>query len=440
MDAEAPEADLRAAELEAAGPGAARPDTARLVARSRGFPMSRLRDLFFNRLILTLAVVLGLTQALLWHWLAVVVGGQPSPGPVALLLLAVLLAAGNALLLPPLRRARRRPGPAGVLARGYVDVGIGMLLVGLSVAACWAVGLFFGGLLGAVGASQASVFDAFRAGSMAVVGLVGVTVLGGFTVGQARIERTRVHAPLPGLAPQLEGLRIVQISDLHIGNHLDGERLSRMVERTNALDPDVTVITGDIFDFDPSYVEDGAALLGALRARYGVYAVLGNHDHYVGAELVADALARRAPGLRLLRDETVRLPVEAPLYLAGADDPGRDWSKRGVELPALERLADERPDDGPTVLLVHRPEAFPQAAQLGFPLVLAGHTHGGQLALPGPLWPYNLAAVMSRFTRGRYRRGDSTLYVNRGLGVGGPRLRIHCPREIASLVLQRAKA
>jgi hypothetical protein len=86
-------------------------------------------------------------------------------------------------------------------------------------------------------------------------------------------------------------------------------------------------------------------------------------------------------------------------------------------------------------LLVHRPEAFPQAARLGFPLVLAGHTHGGQLALPTPGGPWNLARIVTRFTRGRYQLESSTLYVSRGVGVGGPALRVNCSREITTLEL-----
>ena len=84
-------------------------------------------------------------------------------------------------------------------------------------------------------------------------------------------------------------------------------------------------------------------------------------------------------------------------------------------------MAAVRPADGPSLLLVHRPEVFEQATRLGFPLVLAGHTHGGQLALPTPGGRYNLARLVTPLTRGLYRAGASVLYVNRGLGVGGPR-------------------
>jgi predicted MPP superfamily phosphohydrolase len=198
------------------------------------------------------------------------------------------------------------------------------------------------------------------------------------------------------------------------------------------------VLTGDIFDFDPSHLDDGARRLARLRARYGTYAILGNHDHYVGAELVVAALARHSPGIRLLRDELVRLPVAEPLYLAGVEDPGGRWFERGLHVAAIDALADQRPADGPVVLLVHQPEMFHHAARRGFPLVLAGHTHGGQIALPIGRRGINLARVMTPLTRGAYRRDASILYVNRGLGVGGPAVRIHCNREIAVLELEPA--
>jgi predicted MPP superfamily phosphohydrolase len=279
------------------------------------------------------------------------------------------------------------------------------------------------------------VLGAFRVGSGALVGSCAALLVWGFTGGQARVARPRLRVVLPGLHRDLDGLRLAHLTDLHIGNGMEGRMLARMVDRANALEPDVMVLTGDLFDFDPAYIEEGARGLAELRARYGVYAVLGNHDHYTGADAVAAGLARFAPHIVLLRDEMVRLPVDEPLYLAGVEDPGHHWSDRDLDLPGMRAVAAKRPDDAPVVLLVHRPQAFPQAAQLGFPLVLAGHTHGGQLALPTPGGRYNLARFVTGFTRGVYRRNGSTLYVNRGLGVGGPSVRINCSREIATIEL-----
>jgi len=397
--------------------------------------MASARSLFFNRLVLNLALLLGTMQLLIWHWVSVVWLRQPAPGLALVLETALLLTAANALAVPALRRARRQPGLAGGLARFYMNAGVATLLVGVAVLASWLIFGLAAGLLGAVGAGPSLAFEVFRAGSAALAGSVAGLLVWGFSFGQSTVARTRVRVAIPGLAPALDGLRVVQISDLHIGNGLQGERLTRMVERTNALAPDLIVITGDIFDFDPAFIDDGLRRLARLHARCGVYAILGNHDVYTGTDRVVAGFAALAPAIRLLRDEIVKLPLPENLYLAGVEDPGPDWSARGLELPAIDRLAGERPGDGPTLLLVHRPEAFPQAARHGFPLVLAGHTHGGQLALPTPGGPWNLARIVTRFTRGRYQLDGSTLYVTRGVGVGGPALRVNCSREITTLEL-----
>jgi predicted MPP superfamily phosphohydrolase len=394
-----------------------------------------LRHALLERFVLNLALLLGAFQVLVWHWWVYVVRGAETPGAPVLAGTAAALVAANGLCVPLLRRHRRRRNLAGLLARGYTNLGIATLLVGLTLAVLWLLFLLPAGLLGALGGSADLAFGVFRAASIGAVGAVLLLLLWGGTFGRWAVARTHLRVAVPGLAPELAGLRLVQISDLHIGNGLEGRRLERMLERVNALAPDVVVVTGDIFDFDPACVEEGARALSRLCARHGVYAILGNHDIYTGADHIADAFARLAPNLRLLRDAWVTLPLPAPLHLAGVEDPGRGWAAKSLELATLERLAAERPADGPTLLLVHRPALFEQAARLGFPLVLAGHTHGGQLALPLPGGRLNLARLVAPHTRGVYRRGRTTLYVNRGLGVGGPALRVNCPREIATIEL-----
>jgi predicted MPP superfamily phosphohydrolase len=396
---------------------------------------SRIRKLLFGRLILTLALLLGVMQVVVGHWVTVVLAGREGPGLGVGLTLAALLVTGNAYLVPVLRRARRLGGFPALIARAYMGLGVVTILLGIAVMAIWLGFLPIGGLLSLLGVSAEFVFQVFRVVSIPVVGAIAGMLLWGFTVGQSYVAHTRLRIPLENLSEGLRGLRIVQTSDLHIGNGMAGRRLERLVARINDLDPDLVAVTGDIFDFDPSVLEQGARILAGLRARYGVFAVLGNHDTYTGTEKVAAALRDHAPALRLLRGEVVRLPVSAPLYLAGIDDPGRDWTARGVDLPDLQALAEKVPRDGPTVLLVHRPEAFPQAARLGFPLVLAGHTHGGQLALPSVGGHLNLARLVTRYHRGLFHENGSVLYVNRGAGVAGPALRINCPREITTIEL-----
>lgn len=384
----------------------------------------------------TLAGMLGVMQALVVQWLSVVVLGGEGLGLVPGLSLGAALVALNLATVPVLRRARMGGGRGRQWSRLYMAVGISTLLIGLAVAASW-VGIFpVTSLLGWLGFGSEPAFVLFRLASALLVGSVAFGAVWAFTGGQKKVDRTVVQIPIDGLHQEHRGLRIGHLTDLHIGNGLEGDRLDAMVRDANALDVDMLVLTGDIFDFDPAFVEDGARGLGGLRAPLGVFAVLGNHDTYTGTDRIVAAFAEHAPCIRLLRDECVPLPVPGPpLYLAGVEDPGRDWNNRDIHLESLEELGARVPNDGPVLLLVHRPQAFPQAARLGFPLVLAGHTHGGQLALP--IWggSVNLARVMTGFTRGLYQIGGSTLYVNRGIGVAGPAVRFSCARELATVEL-----
>ncbi len=404
--------------------------------RARFEPRSALRRIVFGNLWRTLAGLLGVMQALVLQWVSVVLlGGDGLPASVFWPLLVVLVVA-NLATVPVLRRMRLSGGESRHGARLYMAVGIGTLLVGLAVVLSWLAVLPVAQLLGWLGLGPDGAELLFRSVSVAWVGAVAGAATWAFTGGQKKVDRTHVVVPIEGLDESHRGLRIVHLTDLHIGNGLEGDRLDALVRDANALEPDLIALTGDIFDFDPSYVEDGARRLGGLRARLGVFAVLGNHDIHTGAETVAEAMGRLAPGIRLLRDELERLPGEAPLYIAGVEDPGRDWTNRSVHLESLDELAGRRAEDGPTLLLVHRPQAFAQAAQLGFPLVLVGHTHGGQLALPFRAGQrFNLARIMTSHTRGLYQMHGSTMYVSRGCGVAGPAVRFNCARELATIEL-----
>jgi hypothetical protein len=398
--------------------------------------VARLRSALLGNLFLTLGLLLGVMQVVVGHWVTVVLAGREGPGLVLGLALAASLVAANAAVLPAMRRARRAGGWGGRVARAYMGAGVATLLLGMVIMLGWAGFLPVAGILAALGVSGDAVFQVFRILTIPVVLALTFMIVWGFTAGQNRVEHTKVRIELEDLHAAHRDLRIVQISDLHIGNGMEGDRLARMVERVNGLEPDLIALTGDLFDFDPRFVDEGARGLAGLRARLGVYAVLGNHDTYTGTERVVEGLARHAPELRLLRGEVVRVPeLDPPFYVAGIDDPGRDWTGRGVELPELEALGEGLPDDGPALLLVHRPELFAQASRLGFQVVLAGHTHGGQLALPTPGGPFNLARLVFRYHRGLYHLNGATLYVNRGLGVAGPAIRFNCPREIARIQL-----
>lgn len=403
----------------------------RLAEHGRAF----FKRAIFENLLLSLGGLLGVMQVLVGHWTWVVFGGHDRPPSALAWTLAGVLVAANVVAIVPVRAAARRGGLARRAARLYIAIGLATLLMGFPIALAWAGWLPLAAMLEWLGVSPQTAIGLFRVATLPVVGTLAFFVIWGFTAGQRKIDRTVQRIALAGLDPQLAGLRVVQISDLHIGNGLEGRALEKLVEHVNELEPDLIAVTGDIFDHDPRFIEEGAKALAGLSARYGVFAVLGNHDWYTGTERVAAGLATHASNLRLLRGERVRLPTAAPLYVAGVDDPGKDWTLARLELPQLEALGRSMPEDGPTILLVHRPEAFAQASRLGFPLVLAGHTHGGQIALPLPGGHWNPARMLTRFYRGLYEDHRSILYVNRGYGVAGPSIRFNCPREIATLEL-----
>lgn len=398
-----------------------------------------LRDFFrnhvFERFPLFAGICLGVAQGALIAW-GFVLSGGPSAVPVAWLVpCLLLLAAANGWIMPRVGLAQPASRGAAVAEQAYLAIGFGTIVVAGAIAA---FGLAFGllaPLLAFAGVSEAAGLALFRAGSVAVAAAAGGALLHGFWIAPRRLDLTRLRVEIPDLDPKLRGLRIAHLSDLHIGNGLEGARLAAIVERTNAIGADLVVVTGDLFDHDPHFLAEGAAALARLRARLGVFAVLGNHDWMTGVEAVAAALAPHAPRITLLRDEWAKLATDAPLYVAGVEDPGRDWTEGGQGLPAIDALAAGMPGDGPRILLVHRPDAFPQAAERGFALVLSGHFHGGQLALPFAGGRWNAARALSPFHRGAYRAGSSHLYVTRGLGFAGPRIRFGADPEIAVLEL-----
>ena len=389
--------------------------------------MNLLRLILSRHALLALIGGVALSEALIAQW-GLLAAGRSGLGPLGLALATLGLGIGNVGVLAALRGARRRP-LYNRFAHAFLLGSLGAMFAGPPLLGI----LLLGSLLGALDAAATpSIVTAGGGGALA---LGFGSILWGLLVGARRLVVDEVALPVRDLRDELGSLRIAHITDLHFGRQLRGPELARYVARTNELEPDLIVITGDIFDFDPSFIEEGCRELAKLSAPRGVFGCLGNHDVYTGLEAVAAGIGQLT-SIRLLRDERIRLDVDgAALYLAGVDDPGRDWTNPDVQLGAIERLAAEAPSDGPTILLAHRPSVFAQAARLGFPVVLSGHTHGGQICLPPPAHHHNISRLISRWTRGRFELGDSVLYVSRGLGVVGPPIRLNCPREISLLRL-----
>jgi predicted MPP superfamily phosphohydrolase len=268
---------------------------------------------------------------------------------------------------------------------------------------------------------------------------IGLTMGYGYVFGHRELSVNVIRLPLSNLWPPGASLRIAQISDIHVGQNLGRRQLSTYVERVNAENPDLICITGDIVDSPHADVEALFPILGGLEARYGVVAILGNHDHYAGADRVVDQL-RRWTDFHVLRDQALTVEMgEARLHVIGLDDRGRDWARGVCADTRLAELIADAPPDIPLLLLAHRPDLFDQAADAGIALTLSGHTHGGQLALP---WfggrRRNLAEFVTHYDRGFYQRGSSSLYVNCGLGVTAQRIRLFTPREITMIEMHAA--
>jgi predicted MPP superfamily phosphohydrolase len=326
-------------------------------------------------------------------------------------------------------------GPLGALAvRVYVALAFTSIFCGLFLALAalpWTVAW----LAGAGEPFGRAYLWAVNVGLVVIAALM----LHGYTLGARALTVTRLEVPVPDLPSSLDGLRIVHLSDLHIGQYLDLKELADHVRRVNALEPDVVCITGDIVDRAATCTPAFPVLAG-LRATRGVFVTLGNHDVYAGAGAVTTAL-RRHTDFTVLRNASAEVRVDGcVLPVVGVDDLGRDWARGVPEHPALDGLAAGLPPGEPWLLLSHRPDCFAQAARLGVSLMLSGHTHGGQLALParGGRRARNLAEFITAFDRGTYRHGSSLLYVNRGLGFTGQKIRLFTPREVACIELRAA--
>ena len=255
---------------------------------------------------------------------------------------------------------------------------------------------------------------------------VGV-VTGSATYGVA-YERHRVgvtHATLPvtALPPALEGLRVALLTDIHHSRLVGADDIQEAVQLALAERPDLIVLGGDYVTFgDRAFVGPVAELLAPLRAPHGVFAILGNHDD---DKDMPGALAGR--GFTVLKDQRTRLMVRGePLELAGI----RFWTRKPADLTRVVRNAK-----GTVLLLAHDPRRLVEAADLNIPAVLSGHTHGGQVVLPG------LGAVAkTRFPilEGIGRRENTSIFVSRGIGTVYVPVRFNCPPEVALVTLARA--
>jgi len=251
-----------------------------------------------------------------------------------------------------------------------------------------------------------------------------------------RNETTRiVHVPLafPDLPEALEGLRILQLSDLHLGAGRTGADLRAVLDRLRDNPPDLIVLTGDVAD-QLGELEQGLELATAFAPRLGVYAALGNHE-YLNDIRQTLPIYQRSP-LTLLINQSASIRVGgATLFVAGVDDPVFMGKAGPFFEEAIGACAASAPEDSFRLLLCHRPEGFEAAARHGFHLTLSGHTHGAQVGLFGRSVVEVLFGVP--YWWGKYQRGHSQLYTTSGFGHWFP-FRLNCPAEAPIIELRRA--
>jgi hypothetical protein len=241
-------------------------------------------------------------------------------------------------------------------------------------------------------------------------------------------EIVDVEVPIARLPKALDGFTIVQLSDLHVGMTIDRAFVQRVVDRTNALSPDLIALTGDLVDGQVEDLRDDVAPLAGLRAKHGVFAVTGNHEYYSGADAWIAEITRL--GARYLRNE--RVQIAEGLDLAGVDDHSADSYKGHGE--DLGKALGGRDRQAAVVLLAHQPRQVRRAAKFGVDLQLSGHTHGGQI------WPWHYIVKLQQggLLAGRYEHEGTQLYVTRGCGYWGPPVRLLAPLEITRVILRIA--
>jgi predicted MPP superfamily phosphohydrolase len=236
---------------------------------------------------------------------------------------------------------------------------------------------------------------------------------------------------LPGLPPDLDGLRIALVSDLHVGTFTNGQTVKRVVEATSRLDADLVLLPGDLINNALAALSDALDAVSNIQSRHGSYLCVGNHDLIEdGVEFVRRVKAR----IPLLINESRIIPIRGQrIQLLGLP-----WNRDEILIAdSVRQLARQIAPDAFPILLAHHPHAFDAAAEVGIPLTVSGHTHGGQLMLSDSV---GFGPLMYRYWSGLYRKrahNGASLVVSNGVGNWFP-IRSRAPAEIIDLTLRTA--
>jgi uncharacterized protein len=300
----------------------------------------------------------------------------------------------------------------------------------------------------------------FRTASVVAGAAPFLGVMYGYAAERLRYQVCRVEIPLTNLPPELDGMKIVQISDIHLSSYMTRESVRRVVDMANDVGADLAVVTGDLITGVHDSVADCVDEIRHLRAPLGVYGCNGNHEIYARAEDLAERLYQQA-GMKMLRRENVVIPFRGAQFNLLGVDYQRERMPSGRKMQMLGNVEPLVRRDMPNILLSHNPNSFNRAAELGIELSLAGHTHGGQVQVEILDVSLSPARFITDYVAGLYHRplsmpsqpkrmgetiklmpnapkGLAALYVNRGIGTVGAPVRLGAPPEITNIVLRRA--
>jgi len=256
-------------------------------------------------------------------------------------------------------------------------------------------------------------------------------------------EITQQEIKLANLPQELQGLTITLFSDIHAGQYMKEDDMRAYADVVNEIGSDIICIPGDFVNFQSEDANNVARAFRDLKAKYGVYGTLGNHDFFQDPEMVANIIANESP-IHLLRNSFQIINVKGKeLVLLGVDDTRSGFS---TDSPAILQHIDmthnktltqvPQYQNLPKILLCHKPYAFDEMVNYGFDLVLAGHTHGGQVVpLKAGRFNLSIAAFVSKYIAGLYSIGKSNMYVSRGIGTVALPIRLNCPPEVTQITL-----
>ena len=307
----------------------------------------------------------------------------------------------------------------------------------------------------------------FRTASIAAGAAPFLGAMYGFAAERLNYQVRRVEIPIPNLPPALDGMKIAQLSDIHLSGYMPRSQVRRAVDMANDLGADIAVVTGDFITGAGDPIADCIDELRRLYAPLGVWGCNGNHEIYAKAEDTAEILFEQA-GMKLLRSENSQVSFRSTQFNLLGVDYQRERTPSGRRVQMLSGIGSLVRRDMPNILLSHNPNSFNRAAELGIELSLAGHTHGGQVqveildhrlsparfitdyiagefrrplfapALDDRAWQGSPKRADPRLANFDATRGNAVLYVNRGLGTVGAPVRLGVPPEITLLTLRRA--